>query len=315
MYATAVIEIGGLVVVNLIVFWFNGRVNSQTIPTVAEVQNSRFERPQGQTWLWISNRCSSVSYLKRASTFLAWDLVDPQHLVASYWVSPACVLALRFCMLLHLAAAIVVDGVLDKTIDAQWPLGFCNWSSIMTGWTGVVGCLVSTKHWTSHALQSSSPRTTLSATNHLKRHQSDVCCDVNTLDMPASLDIAVPTNMACHWGVLERLFLLSLIVAAPAAVLVPALYWPYTYVSTQAYVLQSSAIALLLLEVMLSRAPFISYHWQVWLLFCSAYVAVMWIHAAVTDKWICARLDWSNASSILLYISLLLLIIVMWFAW
>ena len=68
---------------------------------------------------------------------------------------------------------------------------------------------------------------------------------------------------ACHWGVLERLFLLSLTVAAPAAVLVPILYWPYTYVSTQAYVLQSSAVALLLLEVMLSRAPFISYHWQV----------------------------------------------------
>ena len=68
---------------------------------------------------------------------------------------------------------------------------------------------------------------------------------------------------ACHWGVLERLFLLSLSVAAPAAVLVPILYWPYTYVSTQAYVLQSSAVALLLLEVMLSRAPFVSYHWQV----------------------------------------------------
>ena len=60
-------------------------------------------------------RCSSVSYLKHASTFLAWDLVDPLHLVASYWVSPACVLALRFCMLLHLAAAIVVNGVLGKT--------------------------------------------------------------------------------------------------------------------------------------------------------------------------------------------------------
>lgn len=56
MYATAVIEIGGLVVVNLVVFWFNGRVNTQTIPTVAEVQNSPFERTQGQTWLWISNR-------------------------------------------------------------------------------------------------------------------------------------------------------------------------------------------------------------------------------------------------------------------
>ncbi len=68
---------------------------------------------------------------------------------------------------------------------------------------------------------------------------------------------------ACDWGVLERLFLLSLTVAAPAAVLVPILYWPYTYVSTQAYVLQSSALALLLLEVMLSRVQFISYHWQV----------------------------------------------------
>ena len=68
----------------------------------------------------------------------------------------------------------------------------------MTGWTGVVGCLLSTKHLTSHALQSSSPRTTLGASNHLKRHQSDVCCGLNTLDMPTSVDIAVPTNMVRH---------------------------------------------------------------------------------------------------------------------
>ncbi|KAL0028420.1 hypothetical protein WJX77_005445 [Trebouxia sp. C0004] len=222
------------------------------------IENSRFERPQGQTWLQISNRCSSVSYLKRASTLPGMRPGGPTALSG---LSPACVLALRFCMLLHLTAAILVEGV------------------------------------------SSSPRITLGATKHLRRHQSDVCCDlrIQTLDMPASLDMAVPTNMACHWGVLERLFVLSLTVDAPAAVSVSMLYWPYTYVSTQAYVLQSSAVALLLLEVMLSRAPFISYHWQVWLLFCSAYVVV--IHAAVTDKWLCARLDWSNASSILLYIS------------
>ena len=49
-------------------------------------------------------------------------------------------------------------------------------------------------------------------------------------------------------------------VAAPATVLVPILYWPYTYVSTQAYVLQSGSVVLLLLEVMLSTASFISYH-------------------------------------------------------
>ena len=54
---------------------------------------------------------------------------------------------------------------------------------------------------------------------------------------------------------------------------------------------------------------------QVWLLFCSAYLAVVWIHETVTEKWLYARLDWSNASSILLYISLLILIIVTWFAW
>ncbi len=68
----------------------------------------------------------------------------------------------------------------------------------MTGWTGVVGCLVSTKHLTSHALQSSSPRVTPGATIHLKRHQSDVCYGLNTLDMPTSLDIAVLTNMVRH---------------------------------------------------------------------------------------------------------------------
>lgn len=47
MCASVVTEIAGLVFVNLVVFLFNGRVNSQTIPTVAVVQNSIFQRPQG----------------------------------------------------------------------------------------------------------------------------------------------------------------------------------------------------------------------------------------------------------------------------
>ena len=68
---------------------------------------------------------------------------------------------------------------------------------------------------------------------------------------------------ASDWDILDKLYVLALSTAAPAAVMVPVLYWSKGSVPTANYVMQVTAIALLLLEVMLSRAPFVSYHLQV----------------------------------------------------
>ena len=68
---------------------------------------------------------------------------------------------------------------------------------------------------------------------------------------------------ASEWDILDKLYVLALSTAAPAAVMVPVLYWHKGSVPTAECVLQSTAIALLLVEVMLSRAPFVSYHFQV----------------------------------------------------
>ena len=70
-------------------------------------------------------RCSSVSYIKHPRTWLAWDLIDPLHLVASYWVPPACLLAVRFCLLLHLAARVLLDSLLGNLEDTVLPVGEC----------------------------------------------------------------------------------------------------------------------------------------------------------------------------------------------
>ena len=148
--------------------------------------------------------------------------------------------------------------------------------------------------------------------------------------------------------------------------MVPILHWCKGSVPTTDYVLQVTAIALLLGEVMLSRAPFVSYHlqvncftfyaqrlgdqrganrgqlrcalqeigtlqvWdeqdflcgykfldilQVFLLFCSAYMGTLWGHHAATSIWLHSRLDWSRASSIGVYIELMFLVVLSWFAW
>ena len=68
---------------------------------------------------------------------------------------------------------------------------------------------------------------------------------------------------AQEWGWLDCLYLLSLSIAAPAATMVPVVYWPFSTVSVHNYVLQSLAIGLLLVEMLASRAPLVSYHWQV----------------------------------------------------
>ncbi len=63
MYVATVAVVGGLIVSNLIAILFNGRLHAQTLPTLSEPHHSRFERTQGQPWLWISNRYNPERYV------------------------------------------------------------------------------------------------------------------------------------------------------------------------------------------------------------------------------------------------------------
>ena len=163
-------------------------------------------------WYFYTCRCSSVSYTKHPSTWLGWDIIDPMHLIASYWLPPWCLLALRFCLLLHFASTILFTSLAGQllsllslicllSIDPQedwtdesvmhwictdgdstpiWLLAFGSWSSIMVGCTGLLGCIISLKHMTSHLSQSASPRAVLGGGTRLKHHQNDVPCQTNT---------------------------------------------------------------------------------------------------------------------------------------
>ena len=133
-------------------------------------------------------------------------MLDPLHLIASYWVSPTALLVLRFCLLLQASAVVIVDATsgrsiaafvlmllaweclncqhcdecqpilccADKTFDSTWLLKFGKWSCIMVGVSGLTGTLVSLKYWTGFAKQSASPRAAVASTMQLKRHQSDI---------------------------------------------------------------------------------------------------------------------------------------------
>lgn len=318
MFIAAVVVVGGLTICNCIPILLNAGLYVRKSSAAASSEPggcSRYASHRGPIWLSISNRCSSVSYIKHPRTWLAWDLIDPLHLVASYWVPPACLLAVRFCLLLHLAARVLLDSLLDGDITPAWLLAFKNWSAILVGCTGLLGCMVSLKYMTSCAHQSASPRISLGGISHLKRHQSDLC-DIKTATLPDGWEAdPMAPDMASEWGLADKLYLLSVSTAAPAAILVPALYWPKGSVCAAEYALQSTAVALLLWDVMLSRAPFVSYHSQVLMLFCSAYVATVWVDHAATGLWLVSRLDWSKASCIIYYVGLLLLVPVSWFAW
>ena len=58
-------------------------------------------------------------------------------------------------------------------------LVFGSWSSIMVGCTGLTGCIISLKDMTTHLSQSASPRADPSGSSQLKRHESDVPCQIN----------------------------------------------------------------------------------------------------------------------------------------
>lgn len=95
----------------------------------------------------------------------------------------------------------------DGDIKPSWLLAFDNWSSIMTGLTGLLGCIVSMKYMTRRAMQSASPRAALQLadSSHLKRHRSDLPDEIKAAAVPDSWEACmsdadmVSTNLDAIW--------------------------------------------------------------------------------------------------------------------
>ena len=76
-----------------------------------------------------------------------------------------------------------------------------------------------------------------------------------------------------QWPLLDRVYLILLEVVATATVLATVVYWPaqrknLSKVAKAAYLMEGANAGVLLLEVLLSRVPFVSYHWQVSVVGC-----------------------------------------------
>ena len=72
------------------------------------------------------------------------------------------------------------------------------------------------------------------------------------------------------WSIAEKLYMLCMETVAPATVLATVLYWPSHTAkpgdlppAKAAYLCQGASAAVLLVEMLLSRIPVVSYHWQV----------------------------------------------------
>ena len=76
-----------------------------------------------------------------------------------------------------------------------------------------------------------------------------------------------------HWPLLDKIYLILLEVVATATVLATVVYWPaqrrnLSRVAKAAYLMEGANAGVLLLEVLLSRVPWVSYHWQVSIVCC-----------------------------------------------
>lgn len=76
-----------------------------------------------------------------------------------------------------------------------------------------------------------------------------------------------------RWPLLDRVYLVLLEVVATATLLATVVYWPaqrrhLSRVAKAAYLMEGANAGILLLEVLLSRVPIVSYHWQVSIVSC-----------------------------------------------
>ncbi|EIE23835.1 hypothetical protein COCSUDRAFT_62367 [Coccomyxa subellipsoidea C-169] len=111
-----------------------------------------------------------------------------------------------------------------------------------------------------------------------------------------------------RWSVVLKLYCLVSETNAAATLFLSAFFW--------GFVAKKSDIAIdnllkhginngfILMDVLFSRVPFVSYHYQVLLIYGTVYLVFMFIYYGASTEWVYVVLDWDKPASLGLYVFL-----------
>mmetsp|Transcript_3462 Transcript_3462/g.10065 ORF Transcript_3462/g.10065 Transcript_3462/m.10065 type:complete len:329 (-) Transcript_3462:574-1560(-) len=129
-----------------------------------------------------------------------------------------------------------------------------------------------------------------------------------------------PPLSSRQWTCMEAVYLLLAATSATSSLLVPVIYWAALSdgSSTNISNLMKHGLnnVMVLGEVLLSRIPFVSYHFQVSLIYGTLYLIFMWaIWLPVENYWVYDVFDWSSWRSLGYYALLPIALCIAFLVW
>lgn len=221
--------------------------------------------------LTITNRRAAVDPAKRPDHFFAWDLVDPTHVIKGYNDNQLLVLIYREFILAFFLFTLLYQGVWGSKLGNVWVIYFTNWDFVGLGLYSIIAIIVS-------------------------------CTAFYRKGMPSPI-----------WEFMEKALVIVYVTVASNAIFLTAFYWMVIYdgetPEADNIFRHGINVVILLVELVLSRIPIVSYHLQVPFAFATVYAVFMWIYRGASGDWVYEAMDWSKTSSIFYYIVLPILIV------
>ncbi|WIA35042.1 hypothetical protein OEZ86_003533 [Tetradesmus obliquus] len=221
--------------------------------------------------LFISNRASCVGKHARPTSYWAFDLLDPSHLVKSNCLSTPMLLVLHSLTFLYWVATVIVDVAIEYyRVGCNSPScgrrhgAYGEWASYLTNW------------------------------QVLKEKWDCLSC--------------------CHCIIME--------LATTAAFFVSFWFWVgIVSLARSAFSVNGGTmmahvgnVVVALLQVVLTRLPMVSYHFQVVLWYATVYSLFLWVFGGATDIWRYG-LDFQQARPAGVFIILPAVLFVMFLLW
>eukprot|EP00210_Caulerpa_lentillifera_P009454 g9014.t1 len=223
--------------------------------------------------------CSNERIQPRPMQFFAWDILDPNSAVTS--VVPLLILSIyRIFTLLFFGFGILFQGVWGSKFSSplfDWLTYYTNWTFVGFGFTALLSILIMMQYWRQQQQKQE---------NNERRTQ---------------------------WAFIHKVYVMTFVTVCSSSIFLSIFYWTVLYdgsnVKLDDAMRHGINVLLLLIDLLMSRIPIISYHFQVSLLYGSLYVAFMWIYMAVSGHWIYSTLDWEKNTAVIYYVTIPFLLI------
>lgn len=248
--------------------------------------------------------CSNRRLRRRPQQFWAFDTASPDWLTTSYFVPIWVLAALRLLIGIYFGVELLVEGFTTRnglgSPGYVWLSFFTDWSFMVYGFAGLFGFGVTLWHMI------------------LQRRDVKVQPDVETAAPEQSAVAAAATPR--KWTAVEAFYLLVFETSAASALFLTVFYWVALAgdggVSADNLLKHGVNNVMILLDVMLSRVPFLSYHFHVALIYGTVYLIFMWaVWLPVENYWVYSVFDWSRWRSLGAYAVLPVALFVSWLVW